>query len=385
MERVAVHASEERHFSNEFLYWVCQWLITFTQSHHCLLGCDPNSEQGRFLMSQLPEVKLYQKGEACADWFIDAYFDQSHGHLYDHIQAKVVSIALPSRDLVGKIRCDQILLDQAYMPQTFNERYFPHHKRCFNPVRSQGELIQLRPFRRESGRPIHKYDRGALILLGGSAPFASALRLSAKIAMMAGAGYVIAMSEDKLPVDHSGIIWAHLYQPQARYYFDRASVFVWGPGLLPNSPLLQWSSDLQGLHVIDAGALAFESEFNGEKILLMHAGEMAHFLNIDVDDVCQHRVKYALEVAYKTRALVLLKGDYPVLVKGSRFYIVDADFTPLNRAGTGDILAGLVGSFCAQGLTPFDAVIQALQVGNTFASLGRAVIWEDYEALFTGD
>ena len=60
-----------------------------------------------------------------------------------------------------------------------------------------------------------------------------------------------------------------------------------------------------------------------------------------------------------------IKGDYPLWLKGPDFTWFNASFPSLNRAGTGDILSGLVGSFCAQGDEPFQAVIKALQVGKT--------------------
>ena len=384
IERLSIHNGNKRQHSDLFLRSVCQWLLSFSRVHRCLLGCDPNSDEGQFIIDQLPHIPLYEGGVARADWFIDAFFDQSHEHLYEQIHARVLSVVLPTRDMEGKIKCDQILLDQAYMPQTFNHPHFEHHAIPFSPETGPGYFVDLEPFEASEMKAVHKYDQGAVVLFGGSAPFVSALKMSAQAAMLAGAGFVVGVSEEPVPHDNSGVIWAHLREPQSRFYFNRASVFVWGSGLLPNSPLMHWATDLKGTHIIDAGALTYAQECQGEKVLLMHAGEMAKFLKTTVDKVNQNRVKSALKVAKECGGLVLLKGDYPVLAQGSRFHVVNASFPSLNRAGTGDILSGLVGSFCAQGDEPFQAVIKALQVGNELSDLGRSVVWEDYEAVFSG-
>ena len=138
---VPIHACEKRQFSDSFLMLVCQWLLSFSQTHHCLLGCDPNSQKGQFIMRQLPHIPLYHTKEVHAEWFIDAFFDESHEHSYATIHAKILSIALPSQDVSGMIRCDQILLDQAHMPQTFNHAYFKHRVISLGEESGEGHLI----------------------------------------------------------------------------------------------------------------------------------------------------------------------------------------------------------------------------------------------------
>ncbi|MBM4211044.1 MAG: NAD(P)H-hydrate dehydratase [Gammaproteobacteria bacterium] len=379
-----IYADDQRKCSQDFLYQACRWLRSFSQLHRCVIGYDPTSEIGQYLKAQLPEIRLYQADKNVPmDWFIDAYWDQSHNHDFKQIHVPVLSIFLPSTDVDGNIKCDQILLDGAYSPSVFNHSFFGAQTMVIHPVKTAGVFIELESFRPSGRHCAHKYDKGAVALFGGSPLFASALVMGAKAAMISGAGYVLAVSEAPVPADESGIIWANIFQPEVRYYFDRASVFVWGLGMLPNSPLMAWAGQLKGTHVIDAGALEFVCEFNGEKIILMHAGEMARFLGVSSKHIQQHRVVSALKVARQTGAVVLLKGDYPVLVQGEAFYVVNADFSVFSRAGTGDILAGLVGSFCAQGHRSLDAVLKALQVGLALSRLNRPVLWGDYEAVFT--
>ena len=185
IERLSIHNSNKRQHSDLFLRSVCQWLLSFSRVHRCLLGCDPNSDEGQFIIDQLPHIPLYEGGVARADWFIDAFFDQSHEHLYEQIHARVLSVVLPTRDMEGKIKCDQILLDQAYMPQTFNHPHFEHHAIPFSPETGLGYFVDLEPFEASEKKAVHKYDQGAVVLFG-SAPFVSALKMSAQAAMLAG-------------------------------------------------------------------------------------------------------------------------------------------------------------------------------------------------------
>jgi hydroxyethylthiazole kinase-like uncharacterized protein yjeF len=82
------------------------------------------------------------------------------------------------------------------------------------------------------------------------------------------------------------------------------------------------------------------------------------------------RVESALGLAAKMRATVLLKGDRTIVAGPDGAAWVNPTGTPvLATAGTGDVLAGLLGSLLAAGLRPDRAAIAA---AYTHGLAGRA-------------
>ena len=123
--------------------------------------------------------------------------------------------------------------------------------------------------------------------------------------------------------------------------------------------------------VIDADALNWLSKqenwwellLPGTAVLTPHLGEMARLLAIDPEEVSARPMELAIESARKWRQTVLLKFEYSIATDGERtFMAVDAP-TSLASAGTGDVLAGTVGAFLAQGLEPLEAAALAMYVG----------------------
>lgn len=75
------------------------------------------------------------------------------------------------------------------------------------------------------------------------------------------------------------------------------------------------------------------------------------------------RVESALQLAARTNAVVLLKGDRTVVATpDGRAYVNPTGSAALATAGTGDVLAGLLGSLLAGGLRPERAALAAAYV-----------------------
>ena len=102
-------------------------------------------------------------------------------------------------------------------------------------------------------------------------------------------------------------------------------------------------------------------------ILTPHPGEMARLSGIEdtakhkaIEQVQSNRIGLAVEKAAAWNAIVVLKGAFTVIAAPDGRVAVLPFATPsLARAGTGDVLAGMVTGLLAQGLTPFDSAIVA--------------------------
>ena len=56
-------------------------------------------------------------------------------------------------------------------------------------------------------------------------------------------------------------------------------------------------------------------------------------------------------------ATVVLKGPETVVAHGSDTYLMDKGTPALAKAGTGDVLAGIIAALLAQGLSPVQAAV----------------------------
>ena len=146
----------------------------------------------------------------------------------------------------------------------------------------------------------------------------------------------------------------------------RANVFVIGPGLGTSDSAKQVLKDALGADtdcVLDADALNLlaqdSSILNRENaVLTPHPAEAARLLGCSTQSVVEDPLAAAASLAKAYRATVLLKGAQSIVAEqdGICTLVHEGDAT-LSTAGTGDVLAGLVGAYLAQGLTPTDAAI----------------------------
>jgi NAD(P)H-hydrate epimerase len=71
------------------------------------------------------------------------------------------------------------------------------------------------------------------------------------------------------------------------------------------------------------------------------------------------RLAIAVEASRVFQQIVLLKGNRTVITDGTRAYINTTGDSSLSKAGTGDVLSGMLGTLLAQMEDPFDAACLA--------------------------
>lgn len=111
-------------------------------------------------------------------------------------------------------------------------------------------------------------------------------------------------------------------------------------------------------------------------VLTPHPGEMARlarWLGLGEAEAQTHpaRRRLALAASAATGRVVVLKGAFTVVTTPppeARVYVEPSANPALAKAGTGDVLAGIIGGFIAQGLSAFDAAVLGV---HTHARAGR--------------
>lgn len=97
-------------------------------------------------------------------------------------------------------------------------------------------------------------------------------------------------------------------------------------------------------------------------VITPHPGEMARLINENTVYVQQNRVDTAKAFAKENDAVVVLKGANTVVTDGSEVFINTSGNAGMAMGGTGDMLSGMIGSFIAQGIEPFDAAKAAVYI-----------------------
>ncbi|MEQ8391252.1 MAG: NAD(P)H-hydrate dehydratase [Thalassospira sp.] len=235
----------------------------------------------------------------------------------------------------------------------------------------------------------HKYHRGHLLAFGG-ANMTGATRLVARAARRAGVGLLTIVSDPAaLPVyaaDAPGNMTAPIGMLDALLKDCRHNAFVIGPGYGVGDGTK--SLVIQLLHlcratVLDADALTSFSEdpstlcfaIQGPTVLTPHEGEFSRlFPDIEGDKLCRARA-----AAKRSGATVLIKGADTVIAAPDGRAAISAMEAPwLATAGSGDVLAGIIGGLMAQGMEMFDAACMGVWLhARCGADIGPGLIAED--------
>jgi len=101
----------------------------------------------------------------------------------------------------------------------------------------------------------------------------------------------------------------------------------------------------------------------GQAVLTPHPGEMARLRGQEPRQVIADPLKTVREAARVWNQVVVFKYGYTAVSDGRQTAVSPEAPASLATAGSGDVFAGSIGAFLAQGLSPFDAAALAIYVG----------------------
>lgn len=115
--------------------------------------------------------------------------------------------------------------------------------------------------------------------------------------------------------------------------------------------------DADGINAVSPHILAEEAR-SAPLILTPHPGEMARLMGLSTAEVQANRQAVACKLARETGAVVALKGHRTVIATSSGEIMENPTGNPgMATGGSGDVLAGIIGSLAAQGLSPYAAAV----------------------------
>lgn len=204
----------------------------------------------------------------------------------------------------------------------------------------------------------HKGQFGHLVCYGGSKGMSGAIALCAKAGLRTGCGLITIRTKKKL------IPLIAPYVPEAIFNCSlqrRVDAYVIGPGTIKRPPLsMLLKIPLNCPVVLDAGGIQILKHKNNNPhnrmIITPHPGEISKLNNQPIPKIKKERLSAAIKTAKEFGVIVVLKGHHTVVAKpNGEYFINTSGNSGMATAGSGDVLAGIIGSLLAQQYNLYDA------------------------------
>ncbi len=230
----------------------------------------------------------------------------------------------------------------------------------------------------------HKGTYGNLLTVCGSYGMAGAALLCARAALRSGVGLLSAVIPSSVYPLMAGVLPEAVYLPMPQtadgglsaaavepllQSAARADAIVMGCGLgkgedvsmLVRSVLHQHTAvlvlDADGINAISSHTL-IEETGQAPRILTPHPLEFSRLSGIPMEEIQRDRVAVADRFADRYGVIVVLKGHHTVIAAPGRAPLINPTGNAgMATGGSGDVLAGIIGSLAAQGMDAYDAAM----------------------------
>ncbi len=267
-------------------------------------------------------------------------------------------------------------------------------------IPSPKEMAPLLPPR---GPEVFKQSVGRVLVVAGSAGMSGAAAMCAMSALRAGAGIVTLAAPgsltDILAVKLTEVMTKSLPETLDRTLaIDSADtvlemakdfdLLIMGPGVSGNVETFEAVRRITGEVpiplVLDADGLNALSGIpevlagrKSETVVTPHPGELARLVGGDAKTIQKDRLKAAGQAADKMDAVVVLKGARTVVAAHDKMISVNTTGNPgMATAGSGDILAGMIGGLWAQHMDAFNAAVLGVYLHGLSGDLAAGDLTE---------
>lgn len=215
---------------------------------------------------------------------------------------------------------------------------------------------------------------GKVLNIAGSWNYQGAAYLSSVSALRVGAGLVALSAEEQTIASVAAQTSDVVFVARKDVLNDLTNFTVvsigCGLGVLPKVKdffvdFLENAKDLSIPVIVDASGLQLLSEIKNinlpEKLILTpHPGEASKLLGVPILEIVEKSEYYSKILSEKYHAIILLKGmNTKVVAPDGKFYVNKTGSTALAKAGSGDVLTGMIAGFVAQKMDLFEATCLA--------------------------
>ncbi len=247
----------------------------------------------------------------------------------------------------------------------------------------------------------HKGTYGTLLSLCGSDGMAGAAILSQRAAMRCGVGLTVCALPRCIYPAVAGAVPETVFAPYESgdaaaaltRWLPKATALLIGCGLGRESDeTVRWLLDTAPLPtILDADGINAAARHipirkaeSAPLLLTPHPAELARLLHCSTGQVQQNRAAAATEAARRWHAVTVLKGHRTLVATADGVVFENPTGNPgMATAGSGDVLAGMIGALLAQGFTATDAAVCGVYLHGAAGDAAAAVLSQ--QALIASD
>jgi len=292
---------------------------------------------------------------------------------------KTGTFLYPGAEYTGKIHIEDISIPDNLIDRIETKTH----------TLTESEAMDILPARKNRS---NKGDFGRVLIFAGSNEMPGAAALACSAAYMTGCGLVCAcVVKNTASVIHHWqreVVTRIVPDKNGTYCKDSlsvvfnngkieigslsddircASVIVLGPGIGRSADVTEFVQELiinsNASLVLDADALFAISgnvnilkELKAPCVITPHPGEMSRLTNLSVPEILDDISDTAARFAKEYNTVTLLKDAHTVIANpDGEIFINTTGNNALSKAGTGDVLAGMIAGFTAQGVNVFKA------------------------------
>lgn len=240
-----------------------------------------------------------------------------------------------------------------------------HYQECIEtPIEILSHDNVKLPNRVETG---HKGTFGRLLHVTGSKNMLGACIMASKSSLRCGVGLLVICTEDNslLPLSMPEPIYIPRNYSDISKELKRASAILIGCGLGTNDQSIgifnHVIKNATSPIIIDADGINILSQRidiikNKKVILTPHPMEFSRLTRLSLEEIQSNRLEIAVNFAKKYQCTLILKGSGDTIITdGNSATICNVANSGMGKGGSGDVLAGIISSFVAQGLSPIEA------------------------------
>jgi NAD(P)H-hydrate epimerase len=294
---------------------------------------------------------------------------------------EIVSVPIGLEDAMGSEQKLRAVIDEIWVKQRLPTRPMNAHKGTFGNVMVVGGSVNyvgapmlsgLAAYRMGSGLVSLAVPQSIHLLLAGQIPEVVWLVLDDE-------GGVISESAADLVNGQLGKVDAMVIGPglgreetttrfmDALFFSKQSNGKNRRVGFLVEEQEKEANEQQMPKIVLDADGLRWLAEKDGwneklkaEMVLTPHPGEMAALTGLTVEEIQAERMGIASIYAKKWNQVIVLKGALTVIAApDGRVAIIPVASSALAKAGSGDVLSGMIASLIGQGLERFEAASAA--------------------------
>lgn len=248
----------------------------------------------------------------------------------------------------------------------------------------------------------NKKSYGKILNIAGSKFYQGASYLSSVSALKIGSGYITLACPDCI-LDNIASTCPDLTFLPLRSFKNESiasdndtiilekveeyDVISLGCGLSTNSSTVEFVGKLlqkiktEKPVVIDADGLNAISILSLDKlptncVITPHPRELSKLLEADIAEINNNRVEFAKAASKKYDCITLLKGYNSVITDGEQVYINPTGCSGLSKAGSGDVLTGIITGLIAQNMKPLEATALGAYIHGLLADRAKEDLTE---------